>query len=84
MPVTSAAVLASGAKSAAKLLVAALAFTGAYAGFATAPDGAGATPEHVMTVTLSAREAPYTEQLEPRVTVNRSRAPKPSRTSVSR
>ncbi|WP_433433209.1 hypothetical protein [Nonomuraea sp. CA-141351] len=83
MPATSAAVLASGAKSAAKLLVAALAFTGAYAGFA-APDGAGAPPEHVMTVTLSAREVPYTEQLEPRMTVNRSRAPKPSRTSVSR
>ncbi|MDP4502726.1 hypothetical protein [Nonomuraea turcica] len=58
----SAAVLASGTANAAKLFVAALAFTSAYVGF-SAYSSASSTPEPARTVTLSAREAPITEQL---------------------
>ncbi|MGP3960074.1 hypothetical protein ACTWPT_29115 [Nonomuraea sp. 3N208] len=58
----SAAVLASGTANAAKLFVAALAFTSAYVGFA-AYSSASSTPEPARTVTLSAREVPITEQL---------------------
>ncbi|MEV4015848.1 hypothetical protein AB0J35_35640 [Nonomuraea angiospora] len=60
----SAAVLASGTTNAAKLFVAALAFTSAYAGFSaySAADGA---PAAVKTITLSAREVPVAEELAP-------------------
>ncbi|MEV6033713.1 hypothetical protein AB0L65_21335 [Nonomuraea sp. NPDC052116] len=60
----SAAVLASGTTNAAKLIVAALAFTSAYIGFSaySAADGA---PAAVTTITLSAREVPVAEELAP-------------------
>lgn len=60
----SAAVLASGTANAAKLFVAALAFTSAYIGFSaySAADGA---PPAVKTITLSARETPVAEELAP-------------------
>ncbi|TMR94826.1 hypothetical protein [Nonomuraea basaltis] len=58
----SAAVLASGTANAAKLFVAALAFTSAYVGFA-AYGNASSVPEPARSVTLSARELPISEQL---------------------
>jgi hypothetical protein len=64
MSSTSAAVLASGTANAAKLFVAALTFTSAYASSA---------PEPSRTVTLAAQEVPVTEQLPAqagKVTVN--------------
>ncbi|MEV0232609.1 hypothetical protein [Nonomuraea sp. NPDC050786] len=82
MPGRGAAVLACGVTNAAKLLVASLAFTGAYAGV-SAHDSAGTAPAPVTTVTLSARELPVTEPLPERpVAVSRSTAP--SRASVAR
>ncbi|MFG6197162.1 hypothetical protein [Nonomuraea sp. JJY05] len=60
----SAAVLASGTANAAKLFVAALAFTSAYIGF-SAYSAAGDTPAAVTTITLSAREVPVAEELAP-------------------
>ncbi|MFB9628573.1 hypothetical protein [Nonomuraea helvata] len=84
MPGRSAAVLACGVTNAAKLLVASLAFTGAYAGVSV-HDGAGSEPAPVTTVTLSAREMPVTEPLQERpVAVSRSKAPRPSRAPVAR
>ncbi|TMR17077.1 hypothetical protein ETD86_23785 [Nonomuraea turkmeniaca] len=58
----SAAVLASGTANAAKLFVAALAFTSAYVGF-SAYSSASSTPEPARTVSLSAQEVPITERL---------------------
>ncbi|MFC7593376.1 hypothetical protein ACFQYP_63990 [Nonomuraea antimicrobica] len=57
MPTRSAAVLTSGTANAAKLLVAALAFTGAYAGF-TAYGNATSTARPATSITLSAQELP--------------------------
>ncbi|MGW4793761.1 hypothetical protein ACWEPC_15305 [Nonomuraea sp. NPDC004297] len=57
MPTTSAAVLASGTATAAKLFVAALAFTSAYVGL-SAYGHAGTTAPPATTITLSARELP--------------------------
>ncbi|WP_146104140.1 hypothetical protein [Nonomuraea solani] len=59
MPTRSAAVLASGTASAAKLFVAALAFTSAYVGFSAYSNASSAT-EPTRPVTLSARELPIT------------------------
>jgi hypothetical protein len=59
MSTTGATVLASGTANAAKLFVAALAFTSAYVGF-SAYSSAGSASEPVRTVTLSARELPIT------------------------
>jgi hypothetical protein len=59
MSTKSAVVLATGTANAAKLFVAALAFTSAYVGF-SAYDSAGSAAEPVQTVTLSARELPIT------------------------
>lgn len=60
----SAAVLTSGSANAAKLFVAALAFTSAYVGF-SAHSAAGGPPAAVKTITLSAREVPVAEELAP-------------------
>ncbi|WP_431928901.1 hypothetical protein [Nonomuraea jabiensis] len=60
----SAAVLASGTANAAKLFVAALAFTSAYLGF-SAYSAADDAPAAVTTITLSAREMPVAEELAP-------------------
>lgn len=62
MPTKSAAVLASGTANAAKLFVAALAFTSAYVGF-SAFSTADSVAEPVTKLTLSSREVPITEQL---------------------
>ncbi|MEV0615235.1 hypothetical protein AB0I81_18070 [Nonomuraea sp. NPDC050404] len=59
MPTRSAAVLASGTANAAKLFVAALAFTSAYVGL-TAYSNAGTATGPARTVTLAARELPVT------------------------
>jgi hypothetical protein len=58
-----AVVLAGGSKNAAKLFVAALAFTSAYAGFSAYGTATSAT-EPVRTVTLSARELPITAPVQ--------------------
>ncbi|WP_188191845.1 hypothetical protein [Nonomuraea sp. SYSU D8015] len=58
----SAAVLASGTANAAKLFVAALAFTSAYVGFSAYSNASSAT-EPTRTVTLSAQEVPITEEM---------------------
>lgn len=63
-----AAVLASGTANAARLFVAALAFTSAYVGFsaysnASSATEPAATEPAATAVTLSAREAPVTEEL---------------------
>ncbi|MEV0310182.1 hypothetical protein [Nonomuraea fuscirosea] len=65
MPTRSAAVLASGTTNAAKLFIAALAFTSAYVGFsAYSSAGSAAVPAGpVTTVTLAAREVPVTEDI---------------------
>ncbi|MFG1706423.1 hypothetical protein ACFLIM_24815 [Nonomuraea sp. M3C6] len=59
MTTRSAAVLASGTANAAKLFVAALAFTSAYVGFSAYSNASSAT-EPTGTITLSAREVPIT------------------------
>ncbi|MGN9838782.1 hypothetical protein ACTMTI_11735 [Nonomuraea sp. H19] len=64
MPTRSAAVLASGTANAAKLFVAALAFTSAYVGFSAYSNAGSATqPARATTVALSAREMTITEDL---------------------
>ncbi|GAA2848632.1 hypothetical protein [Nonomuraea rubra] len=63
MPTRSAAVLTSGTANAAKLFVAALAFTSAYVGF-SAYSNASSTPQPATPVTLSARELPVTAPAE--------------------
>ncbi|GLW12370.1 hypothetical protein Misp01_74980 [Microtetraspora sp. NBRC 13810] len=72
-------VVASGTATAVKLLVATLAFAGAYVGVGAANGGAPATGAGTRTVTLSARAVPVTTALVPRagvVTVSqRSLAP---------
>ncbi|GAA4912171.1 hypothetical protein HD597_012258 [Nonomuraea thailandensis] len=63
MPTRSAAVLTSGTTTAAKLFVAALAFTSAYVGL-SAYSNASSTPEPTTQVTLSARELPISAPAE--------------------
>ncbi|MGW0805634.1 hypothetical protein [Nonomuraea sp. NPDC002799] len=68
MTTRSAAVLASGTANAAKLFVAALAFTSAYVGL-SAYSNAGSTAAQAQTrpaqtITLSAREVPVTEAMD--------------------
>nr|SBP00173.1 hypothetical protein BN4615_P9689 [Nonomuraea gerenzanensis] len=71
MSTRSAAVLTSGTANAAKLFVAALAFTSAYVGF-TAYSNAGTTiAEPATQVTLSARELPITAPAEQVVTAGK-------------
>ena len=75
----SAAVLITGTASTAKLFVAALAFTAAYAGL-SAYDTANSAPKSAQTVTLSARELPIISPAHPAATVP---APEPGRIAVS-
>ncbi|MFB4267316.1 hypothetical protein [Nonomuraea sp. GTA35] len=70
MPTKSAAVLTSGTATAAKLFVAALAFTSAYVGL-SAYSNASSTPEPATQVTLSARELPVTAPAEELATAGR-------------
>ncbi|MEU6711573.1 hypothetical protein ABZ897_08830 [Nonomuraea sp. NPDC046802] len=62
MSTTSTAALATGTANAAKLFVAALAFTSAYVGF-SAYGNASSAARPVRSVTLSAREVPVTETM---------------------
>ncbi|MFC4122684.1 hypothetical protein [Nonomuraea zeae] len=63
MPTRSAAVLASGTANAAKLFVAALAFTSAYVGLSAYGNASSAT-EPAHTITLAARELPVTAPVQ--------------------
>ncbi|NJP90493.1 hypothetical protein HCN51_13690 [Nonomuraea sp. FMUSA5-5] len=60
MPTRSAAVLTSGTASAARIFVAALAFTSAYVGFSAYSNASSAPEPPAARVTLSARELPVT------------------------
>ena len=64
MPTRSAAVLASGTTNAAKLFIAALAFTSAYVGFSaySSAGSAAVSSGPATTITLAAREVPVTEE----------------------
>ncbi|MBF8185929.1 hypothetical protein ITP53_09255 [Nonomuraea sp. K274] len=69
MPTRSAAVLTSGTANAARLFVAALAFTSAYVGFSAYNNAGSAAAEPPRTVTLAARDLPITEQITEPITV---------------